>query len=51
MTWGRQKEECEEGRVEDRGGCESGEMEGRGGSDRGGDEVYSATFGDEEKTE
>ena len=26
-------------------------MEGRSESDRGGDEVYSATFGDEERTE
>ena len=43
--------ECEESRVEDRGNCRSNEMEGRSESDRGGDEMYWATFGDEEKTE
>ena len=43
--------ECEESRVEDRRSCRWNEMEGRSESDRGGDEVYSATFGDEEKTE
>ena len=43
--------ECEESRVEDRRSCRSNEMEGRSESDRGGDEVYSATFGDEEKTD
>ena len=43
--------ECEESRVKDRRSCRSNEMEGRTESDRGGDEVYSATFGDEEKTE
>ena len=43
--------ECEESRVEDRRSCRSNEMEGRSESDRGGDEVYSATFGNEEKIE
>ena len=43
--------ECEKSRVEDRRTCRSNEMEGRSESDRGGDEVYPATFGDEEKTE
>ena len=42
--------ECEENRVEDRGSCRSNEMEGRSQSDCGGDEVYSAPFGDEEKS-
>ena len=42
--------EREESRVEDRGSCRSNEMEGRCESDRGGDEVYPATFGDEERT-
>ena len=42
---------CEESRVKDRKSCGSNEMEGRSESDRRGDEVYSATFGDEEKTE
>ena len=41
--------ECEESRVEDRRSYRSNEMEGRSESDRGGDEVYSATFGNEEK--
>ena len=40
--------ECEESRLEDRRSCRSNEMEARSDSDRGGDEVYSATFGDEE---
>ena len=39
--------ECEESRLEDRS-CSTNEMEARSDSDRGGDEVYSATFGDEE---
>ena len=43
--------ECEKNRVEDRRSCRSNEMEGRSESDRGGDEVYSATFGDKEKNE
>ena len=43
--------ECEESRVEDQRSCRSNEMEGRSDSDRVWDEVYSATFGDEEKTE
>ena len=43
--------ECEESRVEDRKSYRPNEMEGRSDSDRGGDEVYSATFGDEEKIE
>ena len=42
--------ECEESRVQDRGSWRSNEMEGRCESNRGGDEVYSATFGNEEKT-
>ena len=41
--------ECEESRIEDQRSCRSNEMEGRSKSDRGGDEVYSATFGEEEK--
>ena len=41
--------ECEENWVEDRESCRSNEMEGRCESDRGRDEVYPATFGDEEK--
>ena len=41
--------ECEESRVEDRGSCRSNEMEGRYESDCGSDELYPATFGDEEK--
>ena len=40
--------ECEKSRVEDRGSCRSNEMEGRSRSDCG-DEMYPATFGDEEK--
>ena len=40
-----------ESRVEDRKSCRSNEMVGRSESNRGGDEVYSATFGDEEKIE
>ena len=54
MTWKRQVEESvkkEESRVKDRRSCRLNEMEGRSESNRGGDEVYSATFGDEEKTE
>ena len=42
--------ECNESRVEDRESCRSNEMEGRHESDRGGDEVFTATFGYEEKT-
>ena len=42
--------ECEESRVKDRRSCRSNEMEGRSESDHGGDEVYLATFGDEENT-
>ena len=43
--------ECEESRVQNQRSCRSNEMEGRWESDRGGDEVYAATFGNEEKTE
>ena len=43
--------ECEESRVEDGRSCRSNEMERRSESDRGGNEVHSATFGNEEKTE
>ena len=43
--------ECEESRVEDQRSCRSNEMEGRSKSYCVGDEVYSATFGDKEKTE
>ena len=42
--------ECEGSRVEDRGSCRSNEMEGRCESNRGGDKVYTATFGNEEET-
>ena len=42
--------ECEGSRVKDRGSCRSNEMEGRCESDRGRDEVYPATFGNEEET-
>ena len=42
--------ECEESRVKDRRTRRSNEIEGRCESDRLGDEVYSATFGNEEKT-
>ena len=42
--------ECEGSRVEDRGSCRLNKMEGRCESNRGGDEVYSATFGNEEET-
>ena len=49
-TWRKQVEECEGSRVEDRGSCRSNEMEGRCESNRGGDEVYPATFGNEEET-
>ena len=42
--------ECEESRVEDRGSCRSNEMEERSESDCGRDEVYPATFDDEERT-
>ena len=44
------RRECEESRVEDRGSCRSNEMEGRCESDCERNEVYPATFGDEEKT-
>ena len=43
--------EREESQVEDRGSCRSNEMEGKCKSDCGGDKVYPATFGDEEKTD
>ena len=43
--------ECEESLVEDRGSFRSNEMEERCESDRGDNEVYPATFGDEEKTD
>ena len=42
--------ECEGSRVEDGGSWRSNEMEGRCESNRGGDEVYPATCGYEEKT-
>ena len=42
--------ECEESRVEDRGSFRLNEMEGSCESDCGRDEVYPATFGDEERT-
>ena len=42
--------ECEGRRVEDRGSCRSNEMEGRSESNRGEDEVYPATFANEEET-
>ena len=42
--------ECEGSRVEDRGSCRSKEMEGRCKSNRGGDELYPATFENQEKT-
>ena len=42
--------ECEESRVEDRGSCRLNEMKERCESGRGGDEVYPATFGNEEKS-
>ena len=42
--------ECGESRVEDQGSCKLNEMEGRCESDCGRDEVYPATFGDEERT-
>ena len=42
--------ECEESRVEDLGSCRSNKMEGKYKSHCEGDEVYSATFGDEKKT-
>ena len=41
--------ECEGSRVKDRGNCRSNEMEGRCESNRGGNEMYPATFGNEEK--
>ena len=41
--------ECKESRVEDRRSCRSNEMEEEVRAIDGGDEVYSATFGDEEK--
>ena len=51
MTWKRQVEESvKRVGLEDRRSCRLNEMEGRSESDRGGDEVYSATFGNEEKT-
>ena len=43
--------ECEESRVEDAESCRSNEMKGRCENDCGRDEVYLATFGDEEKTD
>ena len=50
MTWKRQMEESvKKVCFEDRGSCKLNEMEGRCESDRGKDEVYPATFGDEEK--
>ena len=42
--------QCEKSWVKDRESCRLNEMEGRYESDRGGDEVYLATFGNEEKT-
>ena len=42
--------EYEESRVEDRESCRSNEMERKCESDCGGDEVYPATFSDDEKT-
>ena len=42
--------ECEESRVKDRGSWRSNEMEGRCESDCRGNEVYPATFRNEEKT-
>ena len=42
--------EYEESRVENRKSWRLNDMEGRCESDRGGDEVYPATFGNEEKT-
>ena len=51
MTWRKQVEESvQKGPVEDRGSCRSNEMVGRCESNRGGDEVYPATFGNEEET-
>ena len=41
--------EREESRVKHRVSWRSNEMEGRCESDRGGNEVYPATFGNEEK--
>ena len=41
--------ECEESRIEDRGSCRSNEIEVRCESNRGRDELYPATFADEEK--
>ena len=41
--------ECGENRVEDGGSCRSNEIEGRCESDCGRDEVYPASFGDEER--
>ena len=41
--------ECEESLVEDQGSCKSNEMEGRCESEHERDEVYPATFGDQEK--
>ena len=48
MTWEGGGRECEGSRVEDRGSCRSNKMEGRCESNHGGDEVYPATFGNEE---
>ena len=42
--------ECGDSWVEDRGSCRSNEMEGRCESDCGRDEVFRATFSDEERT-
>ena len=51
MTWRRQIErECEKSGFEDQGSCRSNEMVGRCESNCVRDEVYPATFGDEEKT-
>ena len=42
--------ECEKRRVKDRGSWRSNEMEGRCESNHAENEVYPATFGNEEKT-
>ena len=42
--------ECEGSGVENRGSCRLNEMEGRCESNCGGDEMYSATFRNEEET-
>ena len=41
--------QCEESRVEDQGSCRSNEMKGRCENNCGGDEVYPATFRNEEE--